>query len=209
MMKIQFVIAFLIMSLGVSGQTRSSKAKEYYDNACRKIIENNYTGAIEDFTKAIRLDTGFLQAYENRGVAKYYLNDHSGAVDDFTKALKINPNDFSTLGRRAWAEFHLQEYREAIADFSRSIDGNKRNLSSYFGKGQSEYYTQDYLGAISDFTVVIKIWSEDKEMKARAYYLRGMSKIDLQLKDNGCQDLRKAGEMGYPGASEAVEKYCR
>ena len=46
------------------------------------IYLENYNLAIRDFTEAIRLDSGFVQAYENRGVAKYYLNDYSGAIDN-------------------------------------------------------------------------------------------------------------------------------
>ena len=198
----------MFMSFDGYSQTRDSKAKEYYAKGVDKVLKKNYTGAITDFTQAIRHDTGFIQAYENRGVAKYYLKDYEGAISDYTKALRINPNDFNTLGRRGWAEFHLQKYTEAIADFTKAIEGS-RDRSYYNIRGQAEYHLQDYLGAISDFTVVIKSWESEKDQKTTAYYWRGLAKIELGHKDNGCADLRKAAESRFPGAYEAVGKYCQ
>ena len=209
MIRIVFIMAILLMSFEGKSQTRDGKAKESYLKGVENVSRKNYAEAISDFTKAIRRDTGFIQAYENRGVVKYYLKDYEGAISDYTKALAINPDDFNTHGRRGWAEFYLQQYREAIADFTKAIEGNRNSLQYHNARGQSEYYLRDFLGAISDFTIVIKSWEGEKYQKAIAYYWRGLAKIELGHKENGCADLRKAAESRYPGAYEAVQEYCR
>jgi serine/threonine-protein kinase len=209
MVRVLFITAILLVSFNGHSQTKDRKAKAYYDDGCEKVLEKDLTGAIADFSKAIQLDTGFIQAYENRGVAKFYLDDNRGAIDDYTKALAINPNDYNTYGRRGWAHFHLLEYHEAIADFTKALEGNKNSVTFNFIRGQSEYHIKDYLGAISDFTKVIKSLGSEKEQKTQAYFWRGMAKIENQLRESGCIDLQKAVERGYSEAEIEVHKNCR
>jgi hypothetical protein len=43
---------------------------------------------------------------------------------------------------------------------------------------------------------------------ADAYYNRGVSKVYFGLKDSGCLDLSKAGELGSKNAFEAIKVLC-
>jgi hypothetical protein len=43
---------------------------------------------------------------------------------------------------------------------------------------------------------------------AEAYENRGLSKIAIGQKDNGCKDLSKAGELGYEKAYERIKEFC-
>jgi len=38
--------------------------------------------------------------------------------------------------------------------------------------------------------------------------MRGLDKLLLEQKDNGCLDLSKAGELGLVGAYEAIKEFC-
>jgi tetratricopeptide (TPR) repeat protein len=189
-------------------QTPDVKAKRYYIEGVDKILRKNYKDAIVDLSWAIKRDSGFLEAYENRGVAKYYLKDYSGSIEDFNKALEINPVDFNTYGRRGWARFHLQDNQGAIEDFTKAIEGGWRNYKYYNIRGRAKYYLQDYKGAISDFTKVIRLCTGEKDERRMAFYWRGMVKIDLGQRADGCKDLKRAGKLGYAIAFEIMEIYC-
>jgi tetratricopeptide (TPR) repeat protein len=52
----------------------------------------DYDRAIADYNEAIRLDPGFADPYNSRGMAHYYKGDYDRAIADFTEALRINPN---------------------------------------------------------------------------------------------------------------------
>jgi tetratricopeptide (TPR) repeat protein len=203
-----FIIACLSLSLAGHSQTKDWTARKYYESGCEKIIRKDYQGAIGDLSRAIARDSNFIQAFENRGVAKFQLRDNRGAVEDYTYALKLNPYDYNTLGRRGWAEFYLQEYDKAIEDFSRAIEGGRNNTHYYNIRGQVKYAKKDFQGAIEDLTIVLKSWSGEKNQKRAAYYWRGMAEIKSGQKESGCLDLKKAEKLGYPEASEALQIFC-
>ena len=57
----------------------------------------DYQAAIDDFDKALSIDSSLDDAYFNRGIAKSKLENHQAAIDDFTRALLINPVNVPTL----------------------------------------------------------------------------------------------------------------
>jgi tetratricopeptide (TPR) repeat protein len=203
-----YLVVLLLVSFAGHSQTFNKKAKEYYDNGCNKVSSKNYTGAVEDFSMAIKLDSGFKQAYENRGVAKFYLQDISGAIEDYTKVLEMDPNEYTTYGRRGWAKFYLRDYKGAIEDLDRAVQGSNDKYRYCNFRGEAKFKLRDYEGAIADFTSVITSWSSEKDQKSKAFYWRGTIKIIMGQKESGCFDLRKAEKSGFSDAEKAIELYC-
>jgi tetratricopeptide (TPR) repeat protein len=58
--------------------------------------------------------------------------------------------------------------------------------------------------AIPDYDVIIKADPKNAE----AYYNRGISKMNVQDFKSGCDDFRKAVELGYKPAEQMVNIYC-
>jgi tetratricopeptide (TPR) repeat protein len=62
-------------------------AETYLNKGISKQNLNDYQGAIVEYTKAIKLNTNYAKAYNNRGVLKFYfLKDKLGACEDARKA---------------------------------------------------------------------------------------------------------------------------
>jgi tetratricopeptide (TPR) repeat protein len=203
-----YLIVLFLLSFAGYGQTYNKDAREYFKNGNDKISGKNYPGAIEDFTKAINSDPGFKQAYENRGVARFYLQDYTGAIEDYSKAIKMDPNEYTTYGRRGWAKFYIHDFKGAIGDLDKAVEGSSDKYRYYNFRGEAKFKLKDYEGAISDFTKVIKSWSAGKEQKNKALYWRGTIRIITGDKESGCNDLRKAYRSGFPEAEMAIEQYC-
>ncbi|MEI8253039.1 MAG: tetratricopeptide repeat protein [bacterium] len=70
-----------------------SEASKLYDSGIKKYDSENYTGAIQDFTKAIELDSGYIDAYQERGRVRYDLGDYTGAVQDYDKVIELDKKD--------------------------------------------------------------------------------------------------------------------
>jgi hypothetical protein len=76
---------------------------------------------------------------------------------------------------------------------------------------------QDQPGATADFKKTIeysnqkildnRIDSKSPNLQYYRYY-RGLARIALGQKDDGCLDLSKAGEFGYEDAYEMIKTYC-
>ena len=58
-------------------------AQSYNSRGWSKYESKDYSGAIEDYDKAIELDSNYVTAYTKRGTAKWYLKDKKGACEDW------------------------------------------------------------------------------------------------------------------------------
>ncbi len=68
-------------------------AAKYLDSGCDKDDKKDSKGAIEDYTKAIKLNPKYTEAYANRGCAKEELGDKKGALSDWYKALALGDKE--------------------------------------------------------------------------------------------------------------------
>ena len=93
----------ILISIDAICQSHNKKALRLFELGTDNVRNREYEKAVRNFSEALMIEPGFLEAYENRGVAKYYLKDKKGAIEDYTIALRINQNDVNTYGRRGWA----------------------------------------------------------------------------------------------------------
>ena len=148
----------------------------------RKYNANHYNEAVADFDKAIKLNPEKVDAYYNRGLAKFTLGDlefaqgnlekarrlYEAGIEDSTQAIKLNPEDAYAYHNRAGGKFRLGQFemnRGAVA------------------KGQLHYQ-----GAVHDWTQVIELDSE----LADPYNNRGIAKATLGESKAGQGDIAGA-----------------
>jgi tetratricopeptide (TPR) repeat protein len=208
MKSIFYLIAAAIAFSPAHGQPYNKRAVEYFYMGCEMMAKNNFMVAVNDFTMALEIDPWLKQAYENRGVAKYYLQDMEGAIEDYSKALEIDPDDYNTYGRRGWARYMIRDYKGAIEDLTLAVKGVKNMDKYYTMRGEAKYRLGDIEGATDDFTWVIKSFGSDRSEKAKAYFWRGLIKIELAQKESACADLKKAAKKGFLKAYEILQAYC-
>ena len=66
----------------------------------------DYQGAINDFTTAIKLDSSYENAYFGRGDAKLNMKDYHGAVKDYTLIINRKPQNGKGYYKRGCAMFY-------------------------------------------------------------------------------------------------------
>ena len=76
----------------------------------------NHEDSIEDYTKAIEIESDSLFAYRLRGDSKSKLGDYQGAIDDYTKAIEIYPNQSSLYNYRSESKRKLGDNEGADKD---------------------------------------------------------------------------------------------
>ena len=134
--------------------------------------EGQLEDAMQDYKRAIDLDSQYGPAYYGRGWAKNWLKDYSGELEDARKGLELDPqNPGQYLRRIGAALMGLNRMEEAIQVFSQAIvlapndEGTIYNRAvCYLRMGQLE-------SAIKDFDRVIALDSD----WAWAYYQRSIA----------------------------------
>ncbi len=72
----------------------------------------------------------------------------------------------------------------------------------------TKYYPGDFIGALDDFNRVIDSWYSGRKSKSKAYFRRGLVKIDMGDKECACADPGRSVKMGYVKASDVWKVIC-
>jgi tetratricopeptide (TPR) repeat protein len=166
----------------------------YVNRGVLKGEQKDYSGAIDDYNKAIELNPGDAKAYNLRGIEKNWQKDHSGAIDDFSKAIELNPGDAKAYDSRGTAKMGGgKDYAGAMADFNKAIELNPGYDFAYQNRGAAKFYFgKDYAGAIVDYNKAIELNSGN----ALAYSNRGDAKFKWGKDYAGAmEDYNKAIEL--------------
>lgn len=158
-------------------ETKFDNPKDYFDRAERKRKNEDYQGAITDYSEAIHLDDHYATAYHGRGFVKFKLGDKQGAIADYCKAIYLDLNYAEAYQSRGWVKQQLGNKQGAIDDYNEAIR-LKPNYSLVYGRrGSTKSELGDYQGAINDYNTAIKIncnWG--KGGIANAYAARAYTK---------------------------------
>lgn len=123
---------------------QTSSDVEYIKN-----INNLSNAAIQEFVKAVGIDSTYYQAYNAMGVATLKLGNKKDAQDLFKVALKNNPQfapAYDNLGNIAMLDGDLDQ---AEKYYLQSIKCNSHNPTSMYHMGQVEARRGDYTKALT------------------------------------------------------------
>ncbi len=95
----------------------------------------NLEGAIEDFTEALRLDSGDPEAWFYRGRAFSSLENYKSAEDDLSKSIEIDSQNLEAYLARGQVRYKQSRLNEAMADFIMVITLDPTLATGYFHKG--------------------------------------------------------------------------
>ncbi|HEX7771319.1 MAG TPA: tetratricopeptide repeat protein, partial [Pyrinomonadaceae bacterium] len=184
---IPFALVSLLLPITVFSQSRTPEAAlNHFKNAMKKGGNGDFDGAIEDYTRAIRLSSHFdtskssdkrlgnsltdysaetitvvdpftANAYNNRGLVRFKKNDYTGAIEDFDQALKIRPGLADIYMNRAAALRAMGERQAAMKDLDRAIALKKDFYQAYSNRGSLKLDLGDTANALIDLNRSIEI----------------------------------------------------
>jgi serine/threonine protein kinase len=94
----------------------ASNTREYFQIGEDCYLQRDYDCAIENYTKAIKLNPKSANAYNNRGLSYLNKNDYFKATADFNKAIEINPNNILFYQNRLLAYEKTNDVAQAELD---------------------------------------------------------------------------------------------
>ena len=159
-------------------------------DACAR--REDYDGAIEKWTYALRIKPDFTELYFYRGSAYGLKENYDMAISDFNQVLELQPDRADVLMNRGVIYGKKGDYTQAIADFDRAIELNQTFSHAYYNRGKAYFEKGEYERAIIDFNRTLEI----NPGYADAYYNRSMAYKDLGKYDEAWNDVHKIWARG-------------
>ena len=176
MIKKVFTLTFTLVITAIAAtqiaQGQADNPATYYNSGLQKSNRGQYTAAISDFDKAIRIKQDYGKAYIGRGIAKDALGQHLEAIADYDKAISLDvAQDILAYYKRGLAKYKTGQYIQAISDLDVVIRKKSDFANAYYNRGLAKSILAQYEEAISDFNEAIQL----KTGFFDAYYNRGLT----------------------------------
>ena len=182
----------------------------YYSRAtCYEYLDKNLE-AILDYNNMLKIDNENLDAYYRRGICKSSLGDRQGAIKDYDFIINYKgerksefKNMATVYNNKAFCLVEQDKPKDGLPFANEALKLDDSLWYSWDTRAEIYYKIGEFQKCINDMNHAISIEEHDN-----SYYYRGLAKIKLGKKIEGCSDLSKAGELGKAEAYEAIKKYC-
>ena len=150
-------------------KTEGRSAQDFFSRGLTKSKAKQYQKAIKEFSKAIELDPGFIDAYLKRCEMRYKLGDNQGVLDDCYRIIQISPSVPKAYYYQGRARFSLGYSQAAVDSHSEAIRQDKQYAQAYYYRGIAYQDIKDSSLAIEDWNAASKLFQ--KEGNNDAYQL--------------------------------------
>lgn len=99
----------------------------------RSHSQEDFPGAIADFSRVIELDPNRAEAYNYRGTSYFWLKKFRQALEDYNQAIRLDPKLTIAYYNRGYVRIELGDKKGAIADFRQGAALSKQegDMMSY------------------------------------------------------------------------------
>lgn len=186
--------------------THSASLEEKNDNAMLRFIRGmdfylvqDFTSAVDDFTKAILVDDSFFPAYFMRALVRCKQLEYMKAE----ASVISNSGASSSLMDGKNSEQASVDYEIIRADLDAVIRIAPDFVYAYYNRGNVSASLNDYRSALADYNKALELNPSFGE----AYYNRGLTQIYLGNNKQGVSDLSKAGELGIVSSYNILKRF--
>ena len=205
-------IDYLNKVISLSSNKKITAYNPYSIRAWLYASRRNYIPAIEDLNKVIENDPKNQQELFYRANLKAEMKDFEGSVMDFQLLLKniglrpfrVNTDSATVLNSIGWTYFKSKDFNRCVEYANKSLLLNPDSPYTLDTKGSGYYGLCDYENCIDIMSKAIESDSDS----ANSWYLRGLSWLKLNRKDQACADISKAAELGLKEAVQSKKDLC-
>ncbi len=122
---------------------RDSPSAFHNRGDARKDLEN-YSGAVADYSEALKINPQFIWSLRNRGYVLYrFLNQPQPALEDINRAIEISPSDAWSYVDRGSVHEGMGEERLALEDYRKALLLSPGNPLILYRLGVAQMYLGD------------------------------------------------------------------
>jgi tetratricopeptide (TPR) repeat protein len=163
--KSPLAVVLLAIVSAAHAESRTPTAAECNNRGVDFCSQDQYSKAIREFNKALRLDPNYILAYRNRAVTFFRLAMAlqgrsrpflQQALFDYTTVLMLEPKDANTYRERGLVHSRMGDADRAIADFTQAIKIRPNFAEAYRARSKAYRDKGDIDRALADLEQAIK-----------------------------------------------------
>lgn len=169
---------------------RDSPSAFHNRGDARKDLED-YTGAVSDYSEALKINPQFIWSLRNRGYLLYrYLNQPQQALEDINRAIEIKSDDAWSYVDRGGVREGMGEERLALEDYRKALSLSPGNRVILYRIGVALMYLGDAAQAEDSFNRAIE--GEPEEDNPLQLNRRGLARLALEKYADAVSDFESA-----------------
>ncbi|MGF1514793.1 MAG: DnaJ domain-containing protein [Elainellaceae cyanobacterium] len=139
-------------------------ALELYQRGLAQAQKGYYRAAVVIFSKALNLDSSYIDAYAQRGFAYYSLQNYPAALADYGAALQLDAHIAPVHFYRGLARFDLGDTEAATRDFTTALELDAGYAKAYYRRGLAYADLGDRRAASTDLRQAVKSFTNQGDM---------------------------------------------
>jgi tetratricopeptide (TPR) repeat protein len=148
-----------------------------FETAMKKQEQEDYTGAIADYSAFLKMHPNRVEVHSNRGFAYAMLGNLANALADFDRAIELAPNNADVYNGRGNVNAMAGNLPASIRDFNRSIRCNRQFADAYYNRAVSRHGLGDRRGAKQDLTQAAKLFQQQQDLDGYQQTREWMKKL--------------------------------
>lgn len=143
---------------------RSIQALELFEKAAN---EDSLQVKLQYYKDALKLDSNYVDAYNNIGVTYYFLGNIDSAIIYLKKALEINPKYPQANNNIGFILSQLGFNKKAIPFFIKAIEERPNYIIALINLADSYYFLKDYKNAEKILMEASKLEPDNPDLRRR------------------------------------------
>lgn len=160
---------------------RPNESQVFADRANYYREQNNFTLALDDFNRALKIDSLNSTLVYQRGELYFAFQQFDLARVDYEKCISISPNSTDCLLKLGEIQIHLRNYMRAIELINNALRENEQLPYAYYMKGRIYKETGDTLLAASSYQTAIEVSPDYYDAYIEIGLLYTAAKSDLAI----------------------------
>ncbi len=187
-----FLVALLMPAASAKRQAQSPDS--FVQVADNFMQTSRYKDAIDNYSKAIKLDKNNPLLYQSRANAEISMAKPKKAIGDLNKALSLNPNDPNSYNLRARAYDALADFDKEKDDLDALIKRTPENGVNLLWRARINNQLKNMKEVIADCDQAINLGLGRQEL-SDLYKLRSEAYKKLGKKTEARQELAKYNSL--------------
>ncbi|RNA64104.1 hypothetical protein CR163_001835 [Prosthecochloris sp. ZM_2] len=144
--------------------------KEHFERGFERHQDGRTDSAIDLYTKAIKANPSYIQAYQMRAAAWHQEKDYNRARADYSRVIELGDTYFQAAAyfNRGIVNYDDGRFHDAIRDFTDAVNLDRKMSNAYLFRGIARGRTGDRDGQLGDFVMAarfgnkrVRAWLEE------------------------------------------------